>query len=315
MVSPMLAGAGVALGQTRSAGSAQDFPNKPIRIVTSAPGGGSDFASRIVAQALTESFGQPVVVDNRGNSAGAIVSKALPDGYTILLDGASHWIGPLLQDAGYDAVKDFSPITVVTTAPNIVVVHPSVAVNSIRELVALAKAGPGKLNYGTGGSGGAPHLAVELFKSMAGVNITRVNYKGSGPAITALMGGEVQLMITSAGSVAAAMKSGKLKALAITAAQPSVLLPGLPTVTATGVPGYEVSGYTGMFAPAKTRPSIVNRVNQEMARILNRADVRDRFLAAGVEAASTSPERLAATMKDEISKWRKVIQDAHIRDE
>lgn len=290
----------------------QDYPNRPIRVVTSGAGGSSDFASRLIAPVASASLGQQMVVDNRGNNAGEIVSRAPADGYTLLVDGASHWIGPLLQSAPYDAVTDFSPITLVARAPHVLVVHPSVAASSVKELIAFAKASPGKLNYGSGGSGGATHLAVELFKVMSGVNFTRINYKGSGAAVSALIGGEVQLMITSVSSVSAQVKSGKLKVLALTTAQPSALLPGVPTVAASGVPGFVSVSMTGMFAPAKTPAATINRLNQEIVRILNRADVKERFLNAGVETVGSLPQELANDMKAEIATWGKVIKEAGI---
>jgi tripartite-type tricarboxylate transporter receptor subunit TctC len=294
--------------------TSQGYPNKPIRIVTGAPGGGSDFASRLIAQALTESFGQQVVVDNRGNVAGEIVSKALPDGYTLLLDGASFWIGPLLQETSYDPLRDFSPVSAATLSPGILVVHPSVPANSVKELIALAKARPGEINYGSGGAGASTHLAPELFNVMAGVNITRINYKGAGPAINGLIGGEVQMMIPPAGSVSTHVKAGRLRALGITSAQPSALLPGLPTVAASGVPGYEAVSMTGMFAPAKTPAAIINRVSEETVRVLNRADVKERFLNSGVEAVGNTPQQFAAAVKSEMVKWGKVIKDAGVRE-
>ena len=288
----------------------QDYPTRPIRVVTSGAGGSSDFASRLIAPALTGSVGQQVVVDNRGNTAGEIASRAPPDGYTLLVDGASHWIGPLLQNAPYDAIKDFSPLTLVARAPHVLVVHPSVAASSVKELIAMAKASPGKLNYGSGGAGGATHLAVELFRARTGVDFTRVNYKGSGAAVNALIGGEVQLMITSVSSVSAQIKAGKLKVLALTTAQPSALLPGVPTAAASGVPGFVSVSMTGMFAPAKTPAAIIGRLNQEIVRILNRPDMKERFLNSGVEPVGSSPEELMADMKAEIATWGKVIKDA-----
>ncbi len=300
----MTVGTGAAYGQ--------EYPNKPLRIVTGGAGGGSDFASRVIAQALSEGLNQPVIVDNRGNFAADIVSRAPADGYTLYVDGSNFWIGPLLQKTGYDPVLDFSALTLVGKAPNLLVLHSSAAANSVRELIALAKAKPGELNYGSGGSGASTHLAPELFKSMAGVNITRINYKGAGPAVNGLIGGEVQLMIPSASAVAAHVKSGKLKALAVTTAQPSALFPSLPTVAASGVPGYEAVVMTGMFTSGKTPTAIVSRLNREVVRALNRADVKERFLNSGVEVVGSSAEQLTAAIKSEMAKWGKVIKDAGI---
>jgi tripartite-type tricarboxylate transporter receptor subunit TctC len=212
-------------------------------------------------------------------------------------------------------VRDFVPITWAAKAPNAVVVHPSLPVKSIGQLIALAKARPGELNYGSGGNGSSTHLAVELFKSMAGVDIVRVVFKGNAPAQNALFSGEVQLMIAPAGSLASHLNSARLRALAVTSAQPSPLLPGLPTMAASGLPGYESMQIYGVFAPAKTPASIVGRLNEEIVRVVQRPEVRDKFLAAGVEPVGSTPQELAATMKSEIVRIGKVIKDAGIRDE
>jgi tripartite-type tricarboxylate transporter receptor subunit TctC len=292
----------------------QDYPNRTIRIVTSASGGGTDFVARVVSQGLTGSLGQQVIVDNRGgNIPVEIVSQAPPDGYTLLADGSSFWVTPLLQKAPYDPVRDFSPITLVVSAPNLLVVHPSLPVKSVKELIALAKAKPGELNFSSGGVGGGAHLSGELFKSMAGVNMVHIPYKGGGPAMIALLGGEVQLLFPNTPSAAPYMKSGKLRALAVTSAQPSVLFPALPTVSASGLPGYESGTTYGIFAPAKTAAALINRLNQEIVRVLNRTDVKEQFLNAGVEVVGSSPEQFAATMKIEMVKWGKLIKDAGIK--
>ena len=293
--------------------SAQNYPNKPIRFVTGAPGGGGDFVARLMAQGLTGPLGQPVIVDNRGNIPGEIVAQALPDGYTLLVDSSSFLIGPLLQKMPYDAVKDFSPISWVVMSLNILVVHPSVPANSVKELIALAKAKPGQLNYGSGGAGSSTHLAAELFKSMAGIDIVRIPYKGAGPAMTALIAGEVQMVLGSAGSVTPLMKSGKLKALAVTSAQPSALFPGLPTMAATGVPGYESVAIHGIFAPVKTPASIIRILNEEVVRVVNTADVKEKFFKAGLETVGSSPEQFAAAIKSDLARMSKVIKEAGIK--
>ena len=304
----LLFGASPAGGQT--------YPNKPIRIVTSVPGNGDDLAARLIAQGVAGALGQQVVVDNRGLIAVEIVAKAPPDGYTVLFYGSPMWLAPLMRESvPYDPVKDFSAVTWATVSPNILVVHPSLAIKSVAELVALAKAKPGELNYGTGSAGSTPHLAAELFKSMAGVNIVRVPYKGSAPALTALIGGQLQFMFPSTSSVAPHLNSGRLKALAVTSAQPSALAPGLPTVAASGLPGYESASLLGVFAPAGTPAALINRLNQEMVRALMRTDAQERLFNSGVEAVGSSPEQFAATVKSEMAKWGKVIRDAGIRDE
>jgi tripartite-type tricarboxylate transporter receptor subunit TctC len=291
----------------------QDYPNKPIRIVTGSVGGGGDFASRLIAQGIAGPLGQPVIIDNHGNFAAEVVAKAPPDGHTLLLDSTSVWIGPLLQETPYDAVKDFSPITGAVILPNVLVVSPTLPVNSVKELIALAKARPGKLNYSAGSIGGSAHLSGELFKAMAGINMVAIPYKGGAPAITAVIAGEAQVNFPTTIAAAPHMKSGRLRVLAVTSAQPSALVPGVPTVAASGLPGYEAVSIYGMFAPARTPASIINRLNQEVVRVLNIAEVKERFFNSGEETIGSSPEQLAATVKSDIAKWGKVIKDAGIR--
>ena len=221
----------------------QDYPNKAIRIITSPAGGGSDFTARIVAQGVSAPLGQQVIVDNRtALQAAEAVSKASPDGYSLLVGGGVLWIGSLLRPSPFDALRDFTPITMTERTVHVVTVHPSLPVKNVKELIALAKARPGELNYGSAGAGSAQHLGVELFKAMTGVNIVHVPYKGGGPALTALVGGEMQMTIYDSGGVGPHVKSGRLRALAVTSAEPSALVPGLPTVAASGVPGYESVG-------------------------------------------------------------------------
>jgi tripartite-type tricarboxylate transporter receptor subunit TctC len=297
--------------------SGEDYPGKPIRMVSPGPGGGADFVTRFIAQGISGPLGQQVVVDNRpaGVIPGQIVSKARPDGYTLLVNGNSFWIAPLMQDnIPYDPVKDFSPIISAVGSPNILVVHSSVAANSVKDLIALAKAKPGALNYASASAGGSVHLSAELFKYMAGVNIVRISYKSSGASVNALVGGEVQLMFANAPPVVPHVKSGRLRALAVTTLQPSTLFPELPTVAGSGLPGFEVASVYAIFAPAKTPAAIVNRLNQEIVRLLVRTDVKEKFLAAGVETIGSSPEELAVAMKSEMARMGKVIKLAGIRE-
>ena len=292
----------------------QEYPNKPIRFVTSEVGGGTDFAARVIAQALSGVIGQQVVVENRPGSVipAHVVAKALPDGYTLLLNGSSLLFLPFMMDKlPYDTVKDFAPVTLAHKSPNVLVLHPSVAVTSVKELIELAKAKRGELNYASSGSGSSVHLAAELFKSMAGVNIVRIVYRGSGPALIDLMAGQVSLMFATPGSAAPHVRSGKVKALAVTSAQPSALFPGLPTV-ASGLPGYESVSTNGVLAPAGTPAAIINRLNQEIVRVLQRPDVKEKFFNAGSEVIGSSPQQFAATIKSEMAKWGKVIKDANI---
>jgi tripartite-type tricarboxylate transporter receptor subunit TctC len=300
-------GAGAAHGQ--------DFPIKPIRIVTSAPGGSSDFTSRLIAQGLTDALGQPVVVDNRGNFGGEQLAKAPPDGYTLIVDGASLWIGPLIQKTSYDPLRDFAPVTIAVSAPNVIVVHPSLPVKSVKDLIALAKARPGELNYGSGGIGGASHLPAELFKSMAGINIVNVNYKGTGAAVNALLSGEIQMMFANAAISTPHIKSGRLRGVAAASLQPSPLLPDLPTVAASGLPGFESIILQGVLTAGNTPAARITRLNQEIVRALNRPDVKERHFNTGVETVGSTPETLAATMRSDIVKWGKVIQDAGIKNQ
>lgn len=295
------------------AAPAQDFPVKPIRILTSEPGGGGDIVARIIAQGMSGTFGQQVIVDNRsGALPGEIVAKALPDGYTLLLHGGSFYLAPFMQKLPYDVQRDFTALTHCIRSPNVVVAHPSLAAGSIKELIALAKAKPDQLNYGSGATGVPTHLSAELFKSMTGINIVRIPYKGTGPALTGLIGGETQIMFATASAVAPHVKSGRLKALAVTSLESSVLAPGLPTVAAT-VPGYESESIIGLFVPAKTPAAIIRKLNQESVRILHLPGVKERFFNAGTEAVGNTPEQFAAIIKREISKWGKVIKDAGVR--
>ncbi len=302
----MALGAGAACGQ--------NYPNKLIRIVTAAAGSANDWSSRVIAQELTGSFGQPVIIENRGGLGAEAVAKAPPDGYALLAYGGSVWLLPFLRDqVPWDPVRDFAPITLALSSPNIVVVHPSLPVKSIKELIALAKAKPGELNYAAGTIGASPHLSTELFKAMARVNIVRVGYKGTGPSVIALIGGEVHLMFAGLGSVAPHIKTGRLRALAVTSAQLSALAPDLPTV-ASFLPGYESASVLGIFAPARTPAAIINRLHQEIVRAINKPEVKETFLNAGVEVVGSSPGELAAMVKTDMARMGKVIKDAGIRE-
>ena len=303
----MVSGAGVVSGQ--------NYPNKPIRIVTSEPGGGNDIVARLVAEGLTASLGQRVIVDNRGIIAAEIAAKATPDGYTLLIYGSNIWLMQYLRDnVPWDPLRDFAPLTVAVNLPNILVVHPSLPVKSVKELVELAKAKPGELNYAAGTIGVSPHLAAELFKALAGVNIVRVPYKGGGPALNGLIGGEVHLMFPNAGSVMPHIKSGRVRALAVSTAQPSALAPGLPTV-AEAVPGYETGAVICVFAPARTPAAIVDLLNREIVRVLNGAVVKERLFNSGSEVVANSPREFAAFIKSDMARMGKVIRDAIAREQ
>lgn len=292
---------------------AQDFPGKPLRIYTSPAGGGGDFAARTVAQGIAGPLGQSVVVDNRVTLlANELASKAAPDGYSLLASGGSLLIYPLLYKAPFQTA-DLAPISQITREVSILAVHPSLPVKSVRELVALAKARPGELNYSMVASGSANQLAGELLKAMGGISIVSVAYKGSAATVTAVIGGEAQLTMADPVVILPHAKSGRLRALGVSSAKPSPLAPGLPTISESGLPGYEMEGMTSLYAPAKTPVSIINRLNQEVVRALNQPEARERMLNGGVESAPTSPAELAAIMKNEIAKAAKLIKDAGIK--
>ena len=296
--------------------NAQKYPTKPIRIITNEAGGPGDIIVRMMQPSLNSNLGQPVVIDNRPLIvAGEIVANALPDGYTVAVYGGTLWLGPLLQSVRYDPVRDFAPVTMVSRTPAVVLVHPSVPVSSIKELIALAKAKPGVLNYGSGASGSLSHLAVELLKSMAGVNIVRIPYKGAGPAANALIAGEVQVMLAATNVAVPNIKAGRVRPLAVSTAQRSALIPELPTVAETGLPGYEASSVFAMVTTAKTPAVVINRLNQAVAAVVSRADIKERFLISGAEAISSTPEELAVMIKSEMTRMGKVIKDAGIRAE
>jgi tripartite-type tricarboxylate transporter receptor subunit TctC len=297
--------------------NAQDYPNKPIRMVTAAVGGGADFVARLIAQGLSEGLGQQVIVENRtaGIVQAEIVAKAPPDGYTLLAATGAFWTFPLMEKVPYDPVRDFSPVSLTVSAPSVLVVHPSVAANSVKELIAVAKAKPGSLNYASGPSGSSNHLSSELFKSMAGVDIVRIAYKGSGPGVLAVIGGEAQMIITSPNTVAPHVKAGKLRALAVTSAQPSALVPNLPTIAASGLPGYEFISIDAIFAPARTPAPVIKRLNQEIVRTLNRADIKEKFFNSGTEIVGSSPEQAAVRIKAEMTRLAKLIKEAGIKSE
>lgn len=307
----LLAGAGFSQGQNY-----QNYPARPMRIVTGAPASSAEFAARMIGQGISATLGQPVVIDPRpaGGATvfGEIVARAQPDGYTLMIIGSTLWVGPLFRKAPYQALRDFSPISLLADSPNILVVHPSLLVNSVKDLIDLAKTRTGTLNYSTSGIGASAHMAAELFKLMADVDLTHIPFKGAGASIIGVLGGEVHLSFASAASVSAQIQSGKLKAIAVTSAKPSALFPDLPTVGAT-VAGYESGGATGFFAPAKTPAVIIARLHREVAGFLTRPEVKDKFLAIGLEVVAGKPEQLAATMKTDIIKWGKVIKDAKIR--
>ena len=293
---------------------AQSYPNKPIRFVTAEAGGILDFAARLIAQEISPALGQPVIVENRGTKPMIeIVVRAPADGHTVLFTGGALWAEPLLNGKAYDPLKELAPITLATRAPNLVAVNASLPVNTIKELIALAKSKPGVLNYSSSTAGTSSHLAGELFKSMAGVNIVRIPYKGTAAALNALIGGEVQLMFPNSGAEPQ-RRAGKIKGLAVTSAQASALFPGLPPVAAS-LPGYESVSVLAVFAPVKTPAKIISRLNEEIVRALGKTDVKEKFFNTGTEAVGSSPEQLAAAAKTEMARLTKLVKDANIRPE
>jgi tripartite-type tricarboxylate transporter receptor subunit TctC len=287
----------------------QAYPTKPLRIVTSPAGGGNDFPARLIARAISGPLGQQVIVDNRATVLIAdIVAKAPPDGHTLLVTGSAHWIGPLIEKVNYDAFKDFAPITLIDRSPSVLVVHPSMPAKTVKQFIALARARPGELNFSMGAPGTSNHLGALLFNHQAGVKTVLIPYKGTGPALTAVMTGEVHAMFGSAGGAAPHMKSGRLRALAVGSAKPSVLAPGVPTMDASGLPGFLSEALHALYAPAGTPPAIVARLNQEVTKYLQSQEAQDVFLKAGIEPSPGTPEELTAITKTEVSRVSKVLK-------
>ena len=308
-VGMMLFSGGMVFGQT--------YPQKPIHLFAAEAGGAGDVLSRIIAQELTEKLGQRVLVENRGGGviAGEIVSKANPDGYTLIAYFNSFWLMPLMRShVPYDPIKDFVPITCLSMSPQVLVVHPKVTANSVKELIDLAKSKPGALNYSSAATGTGSHLSAELFKSMTKTDMTRVAYKGIASAFTALVSGETDVMFSVPTTAMAQVKTGKVKALGVSSLKPSALAPGVPTMAAT-IPGYEVTANLMLFAPAGTPAAVVKKLNQEISQILKKPEVKQKFLNAGAEVVGNTPEEAAAFIKAELVSMGKVIKDANIRDE
>ncbi|MBI5276481.1 MAG: tripartite tricarboxylate transporter substrate binding protein [Burkholderiales bacterium] len=293
---------------------AQAFPNKPVRIVVPyTPGGPSDIAARAVGQKLAEQLGQPVIVENKpgagGNTGADLVARAPADGYTLMLVTTGHTINPsLYEKLGYNLLSDFAPVSQITSSPMVVAVSPSLGVNDMRGLIALAKAKPGALNFASAGNGSSTHLAPELFALMAGVKMTHVPYKGSAPALADVMAGHAQVAFDFMTSAMPHVRSGKLKGLATTGATRSAAAPELPTVAESGVPGFEVIGWNGLVVPAATPKDIVAKLSAEIRKALESADVKARFAGLGAAAHPTTPEQLGALMRSEVEKWAKVVK-------
>lgn len=307
LVGTMVWGAGEAAGQT--------YPTKPIRIVTAPPGGGNDFVARVIAQGLTTGLGQQLVVDNRPATVmGELVAKAPADGYTLLVTGSVLWLTPFLQDnVPYDPVKDFAPISFTARSLNVLVVHPSVAANSVGELIALARAKPGQLNYATGANGASNHIAAEMFKAAAAIDMVRIPYKGSGPAVSDLISGQTHMMFPTTAAGLPHVRAGRLRALGVASLQRSVLAPGLPTVAESGLPGFESVVMYAILAPAKTPPSVIKRLHAELVQALKSPAASERLFNVGVEVVASSPGELASAMQSEMTRVGRLIRDARLR--
>lgn len=296
-----------------SAALAQPYPAKAVRMVVGyPPGGPTDVLARIVAQKLTESWNQQVLVDNRPGASGMIGAeltvRAAPDGYTLLMVPVTFAVTPsLFAKMTYDPVKDLAPVAQVAAAPFILVVHPTLPVKTVKDLIALARSRPGQLNYASASAGGMPHLAGELFNTMTGVKMTHIPYKGAAPATTDLLSGQVQLMFNNMLSAMPQVKAGRLRAVAVTSTRRSAAVPELPSIAET-VPGYEASGWYAAFAPAATPKELVTRLNADMNRVMKLPDVMQRLAGDGVEAVGTTPEQFGAYLRQEIAKWGKVVQ-------
>ena len=298
---------------------AQQYPTKPIRmIVPFPPGGPNDILGRVVAAKLGEQLGQQVVVDNRGGAGGIIgaeiAARAVADGYTLLLSGtASMAINPgLHKKLPYDPLKDFAPVSMLGTAPSLLTVHPSQPIRTVKDLIALAQAKPGKLNFVSAGHGTPPHLAGELFKNMTGVNMVHVPYKGGGPALADLLAGQVELYFAGISSVLPFVKEGRLRGVAVTSAKRTAVMPETPTVAESGLPGFEVGNWYAVHAPAATSKAIVTRLNTELIRTLGVAELKKRFFELAADPFGSTPEELAAYNRSEIAKWAKAIKAAGI---
>jgi tripartite-type tricarboxylate transporter receptor subunit TctC len=302
-----------------SLAAAQDYPSKPVRlIVTYPPGGTVDAVARIVAPKLAAQLGQPVVIDNRAGAGGVIggeaAARSAPDGYTLMLDASNHAQNPALHSKmPFDTLRDFAPVSLLVKVPNILLVHPDYPVRTVPELIARAKARPGEVNYASSGNGSSPHLAAELFDSMAKTRMTHVAYKGGGPALTDVMAGQVPVFFASLGSSLQYVKSGKLRPVALGGKTRSAVLPEVPTIAESGLPGYEMYEWNAVFAPAGTPAPVVDKLSRALAALLKDADVNARLAALGAEVIGSTPAELEAFRRAELAKWSRLAKDNNIR--
>ena len=308
----------VAVAATTCAFAAA-YPDKPVRMVVPfPPGGGTDVVARAIALKLTEQWGQSVVVDNRPGAASMVgtemLARAVPDGYTLGFVSMSHTINPsIYKKLPFDPIADFSPVVLAATAPNVLVVNPGVGAKSVAELVQIAKSRPGKLNFPSSGNGGVSHLSMEMFRYAAGIDIVHVPYRGAGPALTALLANETQLMMATTPVALPQMKAGRLIALATTGLKRSSLAPEIPTVAEAGYPGFEADTWYGMLAPAKVPPALVNQANAAVTKMLTQADFKERLAHEGAQPAGGTPAQFAAHIKSEIEKWAKIVRMARVK--
>jgi len=298
---------------------AATYPEKPVRMVVPfPPGGGTDVVARAIALKLTEQWGQSVVVDNRPGAASMVgtemLARAVPDGYTLGFVSMSHTINPsIYKKLPFDPIADFSPVVLAATAPNVLVVSPGVGAKSVAELVQIAKSRPGKLNFPSSGNGGVSHLSMEMFRYAAGIDIVHVPYRGAGPALTALLANETQLMMATTPVALPQMKAGRLIALATTGLKRSSLAPEIPTVAEAGYPGFEADTWYGMLAPAKVPPALLNQANAAVTKMLTQADFKERLAHEGAQPAGGTPAQFAAHIKSEIEKWAKIVRMARVK--
>ena len=300
--------------------AAQNYPLRPVRLIVPVPpGGGQDIMARAIAQRLSDSWGQSVVVDNRSGASAIVgtemLARAAPDGYTLILISSTHVIAPSLNKVPYDPIRDFAPITQVSSQPYVMAINASVPAKSVKEFVDVAKAKPGQLNYGSAGNGSAVHLAGEMFKMMTGTNLTHIPYKGGGPALLALLSGETALLFASLPSTMPQVKAGKVRALAISSAARSTVAPALPTVAESGLPGFAVINFYGVMAPKGTPKALTTRVYSDINKILNMPDLKERLANDGTDAVGSTPEAFTAYLKAEVTKWAKLIKTANVRGE
>ena len=321
-MSKLLRCAAVALALLLAAGSAiaqkGNYPDKPIRfVVPFPPGGGTDIVARVMAQKLSEAFGQSVVVDNRPGAGGTIgaeiAAKSTPDGYTMIMVSGSYAVNAGLYKLPYDPLNGIDTVSLVGTSPFIVALHPSVPAKNVKNLIALAKAKPGSINYASTGTGGITHMATELFRLMSNVNLMHIPYKGTGPALNDLIGGQVQMIFGAILATLPHVKSGKLKGIAVTGPKRSEALPEMPTVSESGLPGYEVTLWYGVWGPRGLPKEIVKRWNAELVKVLQSPDMKSRLANEGLEAVGSTPDEFRAHLKREVAKWAKVIKDANVR--